>query len=159
MRLSFSTLLKQPVHFLAFGFGAGLMPQAPGTFGTLVAVPVYLLIMQLSLPVDLMVLAFMTAVGVWVCGRTSADLGVHDHGGIVWDEMVGYLVTLAAVPPSWWNMLLAFVLFRVFDIAKPWPISWVDRRVSGGLGIMVDDIIAALFALPVVHLINYFLSF
>ncbi|HEX7026420.1 MAG TPA: phosphatidylglycerophosphatase A [Gammaproteobacteria bacterium] len=159
MRLSFSTLLKQPIHFLAFGFGAGLMPQAPGTFGTLVAVPVYLLIMQLSLPVYLMVVVFMTAVGVWVCGRTSTDLGVHDHGGIVWDEMVGYLVTLTAVPPSWWNMLLAFVLFRLFDIAKPWPISWVDRRVSGGLGIMIDDIIAALFALPILHLINYLLTF
>lgn len=155
MHLSYARLLKRPVHFLAFGFGAGLMPHAPGTFGTLVAVPIYLLIMQLSVPAYLAVLAAMTVVGVWVCDRTTVDLGVHDHGGIVWDEMVGYLLTLTAVPPTWWNIVLAFVLFRVFDIAKPWPINWVDKRVSGGLGIMVDDIIAALFALPILHLLNY----
>lgn len=159
MRLSFSVLIRHPVHFLAFGFGAGLAPQAPGTFGTLVAVPIYLLIMHLPLPVYLAVLAGMTAVGVWVCGRTTVDLGVHDHGGIVWDEMVGYLVALIAVPPAWWNVVLAFILFRLFDIMKPWPISWFDKRVPGGVGIMIDDIIAALFALPILHLVNYLLPF
>lgn len=157
MRLFFSTLIKRPVHFLAFGFGAGLAPQAPGTFGTLVAVPIYLLIMHLPVPVYLCVLAVMTGAGIWLCGRTTKDLGVHDHGGIVWDEIVGYLLTLTAVPPAWWNMLLAFVLFRLFDILKPWPISWFDKRVSGGLGIMADDIVAALMALPILHLINYLL--
>lgn len=157
MRIFFSALIKRPVHFLAFGFGAGLAPQAPGTFGTLVAVPIYLLMMHLPVPVYLGVLAIMTSVGIWLCERTSRDLGVHDHGGIVWDEMVGYLLTLTAVPPAWWNILLAFVLFRLFDILKPWPISWFDRRVSGGLGIMADDIIAALLALPILHLINYLL--
>lgn len=158
MRLSFSSLVKRPVHFLAFGFGAGLAPQAPGTFGTLVAVPIYLLIMHLPVPVYLGVLAIMTGVGIWLCGRTTKDLGVHDHGGIVWDEMAGYLLTLTAVPPAWWNIVLAFVLFRLFDIAKPWPISWFDKRVSGGLGIMADDILAGLLVLPILHLINYLLS-
>lgn len=159
MRLSFSSLIKRPVHFLAFGFGAGLAPQAPGTFGTLVAVPIYLLIMHLPVLVYLGVLAVMTGVGIWLCGRTTKDLGVHDHGGIVWDEMVGYLLTLTAVPPAWWNILLAFVLFRLFDIVKPWPVSWFDKRVSGGPGIMADDIVAALLALPILHLINYLLAF
>lgn len=159
MRLYFSTLIKRPIHFLAFGFGAGLAPQAPGTFGTLMAVPIYLLIMHLSVPVYLGVLAIMTGVGIWICDRTTVDLGVHDHGGIVWDEMVGYLLTLTAVPITWWNIVIAFVLFRLFDILKPWPISWVDKHVSGGVGIMIDDIIAALFALPILHLLNYLLSF
>lgn len=141
----FSALLAHPVQLLAFGFGSGLAPKAPGTFGTLVAVPLYLLLMPL--PVlwygVLVLLAF--AVGVYLCDRTAKALGVHDHPGIVWDEIVGYLITMAAAPAGWMWVLLGFALFRLFDIWKPWPIRWVDRRVGGGFGIMLDDVLAGVY--------------
>ncbi|NOX92438.1 MAG: phosphatidylglycerophosphatase A [Gammaproteobacteria bacterium] len=142
---------RNPIHFLAFGFGSGAMPYAPGTFGTLAALPVYLLMQPLSLWAYLFVVAVMTSVGVWLCHVTSRDLGVHDHAGIVWDEIVGYLITMIAAPPGWQWIIAGFVLFRFFDIIKPWPISWVDRRVHGGLGIMLDDVLAAIFALAVLQ--------
>ena len=140
------TIWTRPTHFLAFGCGAGAMPVAPGTFGTLAAVPLYLLLAPLSLPLYLAVVAVMLLLGVWLCHVTARDLGVHDHSGIVWDEIVGYLLTMAAAPPGWLWIVLGFVLFRFFDIIKPWPIGLVDRRVSGGFGIMLDDVIAAVYA-------------
>ncbi len=139
-------LWLHPVHFLSFGFGSGLAPKAPGTFGTLAGVPVYLLMLQLPLSAYLGLTLLFALVGVWLCDTTSRALGVHDHGGIVWDEIVGLLVTLALIPFSWLNLLLGFALFRLFDIWKPWPIGWFDRRVHGGLGIMLDDLIAGVFA-------------
>lgn len=137
---------RNPIHFLAFGFGSGALPVAPGTFGTLVAIPIYLLMEPLSLWLYLAVVTVVTALGVWICHVTSRDLGVHDHPGIVWDEIAGYLITMIAAPAGWLWVLLGFVLFRIFDIIKPWPIGWVDRRVSGGLGIMLDDVLAAVYA-------------
>jgi phosphatidylglycerophosphatase A len=137
---------RNPVHFLAFGFGSGALPLAPGTFGTLVAIPIYLLMAELPLAIYLGLVAIMTAVGIWLCQVTSRDLGVHDHAGIVWDEIVGYLITMIAVPVSWQWVLTGFVLFRIFDIMKPWPIRWADRQVHGGLGIMLDDVLAAVYA-------------
>ena len=135
-----------PVHFLAFGCGAGAMPVAPGTFGTLVAVPLFLLLQPLALEYYLLIVAIMMLVGIWLCGRTAADIGVHDHGGIVWDEIVGYLLTMIAAPPGWLAVVLGFVLFRLFDIVKPWPIRLADRQVGGGFGIMLDDVLAALYS-------------
>lgn len=143
---SFSELLRHPVHFAAFGFGAGLMRRGPGTYGTLVAIPVYLLIQHLALPYYLGFLVVTFAVGVYLCGATTKAMGVHDHSGIVWDEMVGYWLTMLLAPSGWFWVALGFFLFRVFDIFKPWPIGWLDRRVHGGLGIMVDDIVAAIYA-------------
>lgn len=145
-----------PIHFIAFGFGSGAMPWAPGTFGTLAAVPLYFCIALLPnlLYIALLVLAFIF--GCWICTKTSQDLGVHDHGGIVWDEFVGYWLTLFALPVSWSWALAGFVLFRFFDILKPWPIRWVDKRVSGGFGIMLDDILAAVYAGLILHLTKYF---
>ncbi len=140
-----------PVHFLAFGFGSGAMPFAPGTFGTLAALPIYLLMVPLSLWAYLAVVLVMTLLGVWLCHVTSRDLGVHDHGGIVWDEIVGYLITMIAAPPGWQWIVAGFVLFRFFDIIKPWPIGWADRRVHGGLGIMLDDVLAAVLAWAVLQ--------
>jgi phosphatidylglycerophosphatase A len=140
-------LLRDPGHLLAFGFGSGLARYAPGTFGTLAAIPLYLLMKGLPLAVYLLVTAALFAVGVWLCGRTARALGVHDAPSIVWDEVVGYLLVMTAAPDSVWAVVLGFVLFRVFDIAKPWPIRWVDRRVTGGFGIMLDDALAALPAL------------
>ncbi|MDQ2694867.1 MAG: phosphatidylglycerophosphatase A [Pseudomonadota bacterium] len=137
---------RNPVHFLAFGFGAGLAPRAPGTAGTMAAIPLYLCLAPLPLMPYLLITALLFAVGVYVCDRTSRDLGVHDHGGIVWDEIVGFLVTMAALPAQWPWIVAGFVLFRAFDIVKPWPIRWVDRRVTGGFGIMADDLLAGVYA-------------
>lgn len=144
--------LSRPAHLLAFGFGSGLAPRAPGTAGTLAAVPAYLLLQPLSPTAYLLLLVMLFGLGVWVCGRVAADLGVHDHGGIVLDEWVGFLFTLWLVPPGWGWLLGGFVLFRLFDILKPWPIGWLDRRLSGGFGIMVDDLAAGLFAFVLLQL-------
>lgn len=134
---------RDPVYFIAFGFGSGLMPFAPGTWGTLVAVPIYLLLAPLSLLSYLIVLIFAFVAGVEVSKKVTKDLGAHDYSGIVWDEVVGFLLTMTAIPakPLW--IILGFFLFRLFDIWKPEPIRSVDRRVGGGLGIMLDDVLAA----------------
>lgn len=141
-----ASVFRNPVHFLAFGLGSGTAPVAPGTFGTLAAVPLYLLLNQLSLPFYALLLLVSFAVGVWLCERTSRDLGVHDHGGIVWDEFVGFWLTMIAAPAGWQWLLAGFVLFRLFDILKPFPIGWLDRHIKGGLGIMLDDVVAGGFA-------------
>ena len=134
------------VHLLAFGMGAGCSPKAPGTMGTLLAVAVYLLLAGLPLPVYIAILIVVVLVGIWLCGKTARDLGVHDHPGIVWDELAGYLLTMVGAPAGWQWIVAGFLLFRLFDIWKPWPIGWLDRRVGGGLGIMLDDLLAGLFA-------------
>jgi phosphatidylglycerophosphatase A len=146
--------LRQPTHLLAFGFGSGLAPKAPGTFGTLVAVPLYLLLQGLSLPIYLGLVLVGFLLGIWICERTSRDLGVHDHGGIVWDEIIGYLLTMTLAPRGWVWILFGFLLFRFFDILKPWPIRWLDRRVPGGFGIMLDDLMAGVYAGAVMLLIE-----
>ena len=146
-------VFTSPVHWLAFGGGAGLAPFAPGTFGTLVGIPFFVVMAGLSLPLFLLITSALFLAGVWICDRSSAALGVHDHPGIVWDEIVGYLVTMIAAPLQWQWLLIGFVLFRLFDILKPWPIRWLDRRVQGGFGIMVDDLLAGVFALAIMQLL------
>ncbi|MEP4545891.1 MAG: phosphatidylglycerophosphatase A [Saccharospirillum sp.] len=140
-------------HFLAFGLGSGAAPKAPGTFGTLAAVPLFLLLSLLPLWLYLVVVVASFVLGCYLCDRVSRDMGVHDHGGIVWDEFVGFWITMIAVPVSLWTVVLGFILFRIFDIIKPWPIGWLDRRVEGGLGIMIDDVIAGIFAGVILHLV------
>lgn len=147
-------LLRDPGHFLALGFGSGIAPFAPGTFGTLAAIPVYLLCAQLPLLLYLLVVAASFVLGVYLCGRTAQALGVHDHPGIVWDEVVGYLLTMTFAPPGWLWLVLGFVLFRGFDILKPWPIRVLDRSVHGGFGIMIDDILAGVAAALVLELLR-----
>jgi phosphatidylglycerophosphatase A len=147
--------MRKPIHLLAFGFGSGLMPKAPGTFGTLAAIPIYLLIEPLSLWLYLLLVTVGFLVGIWICDQTSNDLGVHDHSGIVWDEIIGYLLAMAFVPFTLWWVLIGFGLFRLFDILKPWPIGWLDKRVGGGLGIMLDDLVAGLFAGLVMLLLQF----
>ncbi|HHM05879.1 MAG TPA: phosphatidylglycerophosphatase A [Gammaproteobacteria bacterium] len=139
-------LLRQPLPFLALGFGSGLAPKAPGTFGTLVGLPFYWWWQDWPLEAYLLVVAVALVVGIYLCGETARRLGVHDHPAIVWDEMVGLWITLAPAPAGglWW--LLGFGLFRLFDIWKPWPIGAIDRRLQGGLGIMLDDVLAGLYA-------------
>ncbi len=143
---------RSPIQFLAFGFGSGLSPKAPGTMGTLAAVPVYLLVAELPLLYYTLFILLAGALGVWLCERASQQLGVHDHPGIVWDEFVGYWITLWAVPFGWQWLVLGFVVFRVLDIVKPWPIGLLDEKVHGGLGIMLDDVVAGLMACVVLHL-------
>ncbi len=139
-------VLADPILLLAFGGGAGLAPKAPGTMGTLAAIPLYLLFTSTGLLWYSVFTLLVCISGIWLCGKAAEKLGEHDFAGIVWDEIAGYLVTLWFVPFSWWVVLAGFVLFRIFDILKPWPIRWVDKRVSGGFGIMLDDLIAGLFA-------------
>ena len=150
---------KNPIHFLAIGLGSGAAPKAPGTFGTLMAVALYLPLAQLPLIYYVSVVVVAALVGIYLCGKTSSDWGVHDHGGIVWDEFVGFWITMIAIQPEWYWILSGFILFRVFDIWKPWPISWLDSRVTGGFGIMVDDIVAGFFAWIILFLCQYSLSF
>lgn len=138
--------LKSPTHLLAFGLGSGLAPKAPGTFGTLAAIPLYLLVAHLSPLLYGAFIAVTFVLGIYLCDRTSQDLGVHDHPGIVWDEFVGYWITMWLAPAGWLWIAVGFVLFRLFDILKPWPIGWLDRRVHGGLGIMIDDVVAGVLA-------------
>lgn len=137
---------RNPIHFLAFGCGSGTVDKAPGTFGTLAAIPLYLLIQDLSVSNYFLVLILSALAGIFICGKTSHDLGVHDHSGIVWDEFVGYWITMWMAPEGWSYIILGFILFRIFDIWKPWPISLADKHVHGGFGIMFDDILAGVFA-------------
>lgn len=139
-------VFTNPDHFFAFGFGSGLAPKAPGTFGTLAAIPIFLIIQDLPWLLYLSWLIVTFALGVFWCDRSSKQLGVHDHGGIVWDEFVGFWATMFMAPAGWAWVLLGFVLFRVFDVLKPWPISWLDKKVHGGFGIMVDDLLAGIYA-------------
>jgi phosphatidylglycerophosphatase A len=148
------TIWTNPIHFLAFGFGSGAMPIAPGTFGTLAAIPIYFLLRELSLPVYTVILLFIIGIGIWICDVAARDTGVHDHPGIVWDEIAGYLLTMWAAPKGIGWLGLGFIFFRLFDIWKPWPIRWLDRKVQGGLGIMVDDLLAAVYAWLLMHGIN-----
>ena len=149
--------LANPVHFLALGFGSGLAPKAPGTFGTIAAIPlVCVLAYSTSLSGYILVTLVASIVGIWLCGKTAKDMMVHDDSSIVWDEIAGLLITMIAVPLSWQTLLLGFVLFRLFDILKPWPISYLDARVHGGFGIMIDDVLAGFFALILMHLTLYF---
>ena len=148
--------LSNPIHFLALGFGSGLLAKAPGTYGSLAAIPVYLLMANFSLPWYLgITLAFMFA-GFYICDKASKDMGVHDHGAIVWDEVVGMLITLIAAPAGWVWLLVGFLLFRFFDILKPWPIKWLDAKVHGGFGIMIDDVLAGVFSFLCLQGLVYF---
>ncbi len=141
-------LFSHPAHLLAFGFGSGLARKAPGTFGTLVAFPMYwYLAPRLTDALFILMLVWLFAIGVWVCDRTAKALGVPDHGGIVWDEIVAFMLVLFFTPPGWQWSLLAFALFRFFDIVKPQPIRYFDSNWHGGLGVMFDDVLAAGYTL------------
>ncbi len=146
-------ILRHPAQFLAFGFGSGLSPKAPGTMGTVVAIPLYLLIAQWSLLQYSLFVVLAAVLGVWICGVASRQLQVHDHPGIVWDEFVGFWITMWAVPLDWVWIVAGFILFRVFDIAKPWPVNVLDRKVGGGFGIMIDDVLAGVMACLTLHIV------
>ena len=145
--------LSNPIQFLALGFGSGLAPKAPGTFGTLAAIPLFLLMSGLQPLHYAAIVSIMSLFGIYICGKAATDVGVHDHPAIVWDEFVGIFITMFLIPVSWQSVLVGFLLFRVFDILKPWPISFIDKNVHGGVGIMLDDILAGFLALACMHII------
>ncbi len=140
-------LVSHPAHFLALGFGAGLAPVAPGTFGTLASIGLYGALAAFLPPLAIAFLAFpLFFVGVWACDVTGRDLGDPDHGAMVWDEIVAFLPLAAVSSAAWWLQAIAFVLFRIFDVWKPYPIRSLEQRVKGGMGTMIDDVFAAFYA-------------
>jgi len=151
-------VLSDPVHILAFGFGTGLAPFAPGTAGSLLGVALAWLTLDLGLTTQVGIAVAISAAGIWICGESARRLGVHDHGGIVWDEIAGMYVTLLVAPYTMSAWILAFLLFRAFDIVKPWPIRDLDHRLGGGLGIMLDDLVAALYAAILLALFGWLMT-
>ena len=145
--------LTDPIQFLALGFGSGLAPKAPGTFGTIAAIPLLMLCASLTVTQYAVLIVLMSLIGIYFCGYAAKAAGVHDHPAIVWDEFVGLFITMFMIPLTWQTMIVGFILFRLFDIVKPWPISWLDKHCHGGFGIMIDDIVAGLAALACMHLI------
>jgi len=139
-------LLSSPLGWVGCGFGAGLSPKAPGTVGTLFAILPYLWLREQSLAIYISVLLAAAALGIWAGNSLIAKLGKEDPGWFVWDEFVGFWITMLFAPPGWWWIAVGFVAFRVFDIAKPWPVSWADRKLKGGLGAMADDVLAGIYA-------------
>lgn len=151
LRPSWRFLTRHPAHVIAFGFGVGLAPVAPGTWGTLIAVPAYWLLSSRLEPVDfLLVLGVLFVLGVWACDVTGRTIGASDHGGMVWDEAVAFLLVLFFVPAALPWQAAAFLLFRLFDILKPPPIRYYERTFRNGFGVMLDDFVAAFYTLLVV---------
>ena len=148
-------LVSHPLHFLSLGLGSGLSPKAPGTVGTLVGFPLFWLLMDLPQLQQWLGLLLLFMLGIWCCEFTGRALGVSDHGAIVWDEIVAMAGVLTTVPHSWGWAVAAFALFRLFDIWKPFPVRWADRHVKGGLGVMLDDVLAAIMAIVVLQLLRW----
>jgi phosphatidylglycerophosphatase A len=146
---------EKPSHFIAFGFGSGAMPFAPGTFGTLMAVPFYLAMQPLSHEVYLLLLGVIILASIWLCHQVTQEIGIHDHQGMCVDEIVGYLVTMYGAPHGTIWVISGFLLFRLFDIWKPWPIGYIDERVKGGAGIILDDVLAGGYSLIVLRILAF----
>lgn len=148
--------LSNPIHFLALGYGTGLAPFMPGTFGTFAALPFLLLFPYINVVMQVILTILVCVIGIWLCDKTAKDMQVHDHSAIVWDEVAGMMITMLAVPITVTHLIVGFLLFRFFDIVKPWPIRYLDKHVHGGFGIMVDDILAGVFSLGVLHTLIFY---
>ncbi len=155
---SLKFLLSHPAHFFAMGFGGGLAPKAPGTFGTLLGLPLFWLIADFSLTAQLSIISVLFLIGIYFCDKTGRDLGMADHGSMVWDEMVAMMLVLAFTPPSWLSWLVAFLLFRLFDIWKPFPIRQLDAKLKNGFGVMFDDLLAAIYAILSLQIILWIIT-
>ena len=151
-KLSVGQVLRDPILLLAHGLGSGLAPKAPGTFGTLAAILPWLLLAQLPMPFYWGMVLLAAVVGIWLCDVAAKRMQCDDPGSIVWDEWVGLWIALAGLPLEWPWIVVGFLLFRFFDILKPWPVGWLDRRYHGGLGIMLDDIAAGAMAAVLLQL-------
>ena len=159
LRPTLGFTFAHPAHFIALGFGTGLAPVAPGTAGTLLAFPLFILLDALLPPLSLFgVIVVFFGIGVWACGRTGRDLGIADHSAMNWDEVVAMLLVLLLAPPDWAWWAFAFFAFRFFDVVKPSPIRDIDRTMKGGLGVMFDDIAAAFYTLLLVALVKRLLG-
>ena len=153
--VSFAFMIRHPAHVIALGGGAGLTPVAPGTAGTLVAYPIYFLAMRsFSFSIQLMLIAGLLLLGIWCCAVTGRNLGVVDHGAIVWDEVVAMLLVLVFTPFGWVWYVIAFALFRAMDILKPFPIRLADRKIKNGFGVMFDDILAAIYTILILQILE-----
>lgn len=151
--IDFRSVWTNPIHFIACGFGVGLSPIMPGTCGTLVGVIFYLMLVQLPFTIFIGAIIIMNIAGIYLCGKTNRDFNTLDHPAAVWDEIAAFPIVMIAVPTTWYYILIGFILFRIFDIAKPFPISWLDKNIHGGIGVMLDDIAAAIFSWLILMLI------
>ncbi len=148
------SLLKNPIYCLALGFGAGLSPRAPGTAGTVIALLPAWWLLGYSMPIRLTLVIILFVFGIWICGKTALQLDRHDHPAIVFDEVVGYLASCLILPASAGWLIFSFILFRFFDIVKPWPVRYLDQKVQGGFGIMLDDLVAALYTIICIFIVQ-----
>lgn len=151
------TVWTNPWHFIAFGFGSGVIPFAPGTFGTLITIPIYLVLSSFSVFFYLVFTICFTIFGIWLSEKVSRDIKVHDHQGMNIDEIVGFLVTMIAAPHGWRWILLGVILFRIFDIWKPFPIRLIDEKMPGGAGVIMDDVLAGIYSFIIIQLIAWVL--
>ncbi|MFC4952467.1 phosphatidylglycerophosphatase A family protein [Acinetobacter puyangensis] len=163
INLSNASALDKLIWFLGVGLGSGLFPKAPGTMGSLAVLLLYPVWIQIGLIASIVVIIIMSLVGIYICGRSADIMQVHDDGRIVWDEFAGQSIALLPLVYfyplfSWWWIFIGFALFRLFDIWKPFPIGWADQKVSGGLGIMLDDLLAGIMAAIVFIAILNFVS-
>lgn len=149
------SIWQKPSHFIAFGFGSGAIPFAPGTFGTLIAIPFYLALCSLPLAVYITLVALIAVASMWLCERVSREIHIHDHQGMCLDEIVGYLVTMTGAPHGITWIILGFIFFRIFDIWKPWPIDYIDKKVSGGFGMILDDVLAGIYSIIFLKLFSW----
>ncbi len=156
--IGFRKVLSDPYYFMAYGFGSGLSPRAPGTVGSLAAVPVYLLLSSLPVWAYLTAVVIALAVGIVVCDRVSRDLAIKDPASVVWDEFVGLWITLLMLPEGWYWLPAGFLIFRFFDILKPWPVSYLDRELKGGAGIMLDDVAAGLMGFATLQIVAWWIG-
>ena len=145
-----------PIHFISCGFGIGAIPFMPGTFGTLAAVPFYLIAVQWHISIYLAITLLLNVAGVYLCHVTNIAFKTEDHPAAVWDEIAAFFIVMIALPPTWPYILGGFILFRLFDIVKPEPIGWIDRNIHGGIGVMLDDIVAAIVSCAILHVIHWF---
>lgn len=150
-----TSVWQNPWHFIAFGFGSGAMPIAPGTFGTLLAIPFYLAIQFLPHGIYLAVVILIMLASMWLSDKVSREIGVHDHQGMCLDEFVGFFVTMYAVPHGLIWIILGFALFRLFDIWKPQPIRYLDEKIHGGVGMILDDVAAGIYACLILHILAW----
>lgn len=147
------SIFKNPIHFIACGFGVGAIPYAPGTFGTLLSIPLYLFLATLPITLYILITGLLVVLGIPLCQITNRDFGTEDHPAAVWDEFASFPIVMIGIPCTWYHLLIGFILFRLFDIFKPGIIGWVDRNVHGGFGTMLDDVVAAMLCLLILQLI------
>lgn len=148
------TVWQDPLQFIAFGFGSGTLPFAPGTFGTLFAIPFYLLIQHTPPLIYLAIVVILTVLSIWICDKVSKEIEVDDHQGMCLDEFIGFFVTMFAAPHGWIWIVIGFILFRIFDIWKPFPIRYIDEKIHGGFGMILDDVCAGIYSCLLIHIIS-----